>query len=70
MLSLKLDVENAVQTEIDIWQNEGHIYADYIFDSAEENGYLGFFAETAAKCRYEISKDNLKKIEDVVVTVR
>ena len=70
VLSLKLDVENAVQTEIDIWQNEGHIYADYIFDSADKKGYLGFFAETAAKCRYEISKDNLKKIEDVVVTVR
>ncbi len=49
VLSLKLDVENAVQTEIDIWQNEGHIYADYIFDSAEENGYLGFFCRNGGK---------------------
>lgn len=68
--TLTLDVEGERKIGIDFWQNKEHIYARYVFPTEKEGGYLGFFAQTAEKCHYEISKENFEKIENVTATVR
>ena len=70
VLSLELEVEGSRQIGIDFLQNKEHIYARYQFRPEDESGYLGFFARTAEKCHYEISKENFEKIDNVAATVR
>ena len=65
IFSLQLNVENDINIMLDFQKYQKHIYVNYLFPLLEKDKYLSFFAKTAKKCFYEISEDNLKKLQNV-----
>lgn len=69
-LSLMLDAEDGAKIGIDFWQNKDNTYVRYNFSLSDKNNYLSFFAATAAKCSYQINKNNFEKIKNVTATIK
>ncbi len=66
VMKLDLNVEGNKKIGIDFRRDQEHIFLRYVFSREDNAGYLGFFAKTAEKCYYEISKEKFEKIKDVV----